>query len=233
MTKDNSMNMNNMRVSLAAFAVVAVLLGGCTKDNPTGPKSIVGSGRIVSQQLQVSSFSGIRVTGTAKVFIQQDTAQSLRLESDDNIIGRITTSVNNGVLLVGLEQGSYSNVTINVYASMKSVEKLETIGAAEFVTVRPIIADDVLCSISGAGKITLSGTTSGQTVQISGAGEVHNGELFSANSSVVITGTGSVEVNVTRQLDAVISGSGSIVYLGNPQIVNKTVTGIGTIRQGP
>jgi len=41
-----------------------------------------------------------------------------------------------------------------------------------------------------------------------------------------------VEVNVTRQLDAVVSGAGSIVYSGNPQIVNKTVTGIGSIRPG-
>jgi hypothetical protein len=208
------------------------MLGGCTKNGSTAPDQIIGSGRIVSQQLSMASFSGIQVTGTAKVFVRQDTVQSLRLEADDNIIGRITTSVNNGVLVVGLEQGSYNNVTINVYASMTSVTRLETIGAAEFISVRPITTDNILCSITGAGKITLSGTATGQTVQISGAGDIRNSALVSSYSSVLISGTGSVEVNVTRQLDAIVSGAGSIVYSGNPQIVNKTVTGIGSIRPG-
>jgi hypothetical protein len=37
---------------------------------------------------------------------------------------------------------------------------------------------------------------------------------------------------VTRSLDASVSGSGAILYAGNPQDVTKSVTGSGTIAGG-
>jgi hypothetical protein len=214
-----------------ALAAAALLQGGCSKNSVTGPDQIVGSGRIVSEQRVMPSFSGIQVTGTARVVVRQDTLESLRVEADDNIMGRLTTSVRDGVLLVGLEQGSYSNVTINVYAAMRTLSRLESVGAAEFSSAGPISTDAIVCSISGAGKITLTGSAARQTVQVSGAGDVHNSGLTSSLCSVLISGTGTVEVNVTRQLDAVVSGAGSVLYAGNPPVVNQTVSGFGSVRQ--
>lgn len=52
---------------LGAFAAIAGLLGGCTKNHSTAPDQINGSGRIVSQQLSMASFSGIQVTRTGSI----------------------------------------------------------------------------------------------------------------------------------------------------------------------
>jgi hypothetical protein len=121
-------------------------------------------------------------------------------------------------------------VTINVYANMKTIDRLECVGTADFVTTGPIKADAITCRITGAGSMTISGTATNQTVEVTGTGDVHNFGLISSRCSATITGVGSLEVNATQQLDAIVSGTGSIVYAGSPTVVNKTVVGVGSVR---
>jgi hypothetical protein len=214
-------------VSLACLQIL--LIAGCT-NHLSNPDQIVGSGKLVSQPRSLSAFTGIQVTGIAKVVITQDTVQSLRIEADDNIVDLVTTAVSNGQLIVGLQPGSYSNVTVNVFASMKALNRLECVGTADFVTSGPIRTDAITCRITGAGSMTLSGNATNQTIEVTGTGDIHNFGLVSTRCSATITGVGSLEVNATQQLDAVVSGSGLIVYAGNPAVVNKTVVGLGTVK---
>ncbi len=45
----------------------------------------------------------------------------------------------------------------------------------------------------------------------------------------MLSGSGSVAVHVTSTLDAKVSGAGSVTYVGDPQRVDKEVTGTGTV----
>ena len=224
------MKLQSSRSRLALIAFMAMLLiSGCT-NHLSDSGQIVGSGKIISQSRSVPTFTGIQVTGIATVVIHQDTVQSLRIEADDNILDRVTTAVNNGLLVIGLQQGSYNNVTINVFASMKTIERLESVGTASFVSSGPIQTDAITCRITGTGTMTLTGTATDQTIEVTGTGDVHNFGLISNHCSATISGLGNVEVNTTQQLDAIVSGSGSIIYSGNPGVVNKTVAGLGSVR---
>jgi hypothetical protein len=219
---------------LTGFVFMFVLLYGCKKENQvTNPDQIVGSGKLVTEQRTTGLFTGIQVTGIAKVIIKQDTAQSLRIEADDNIMDSVTTSVNNGLLSVGLKKGSYNNITVNVSVSMKTISRLESIGAAEFLTDGQIQTDSVLCRITGTGKITLKGSATSETIEIIGTGDVHNFDLVSSRCSALISGAGNIEVNVTQDLNAVIAGTGTITYSGNPSVVHQTVTGVGSVKMRP
>ena len=223
-----------MKLGTAAIAVILLaiaLLAGCTK-NATDADQIVGSSRIVSQQRPASAFSGIQLTGVGRVVITQDTVESLRVEANDNIIDKVTTSVHHGLLMIELQQGSYSNITLNLFVSMKDIGSLACVGAGEFLNSGQIHADTLRCSISGAGKMTLTGTATRETVIVSGAGDVHNFGLTSTYCVATISGAGNVEVNVLQQLDATINGTGNIAYSGNPQVINQAVSGIGSIHPG-
>ena len=206
--------------------------GGCRKDI-IGPETIAGSGHLVSQSRDVGTFTGVRVTGIGKVIITQDAQQSVRIEADDNVIGRIETSVHGGVLDVGLTGGSYSNVTINISISMSTIDRLESVGTADFTTPEPISAGTITCNITGAGKIRLKGTATKEIIVLAGAGDVQNFDLVAAQGVVTISGTGNVEVNASDQLDAVVSGVGTITYAGNPPIVHSTISGVGAIKPKP
>ena len=209
---------------------IVTSVGGCTKDEIIVDNDhIVGSGRIVSEARNVGSYDGIHVTNFADVIITQDSVESLRIEADDNVIGSIQTSVSGKTLIVGLPDGSYSNVTVRLYASMKDISLLESSGAADFQTTGPIQTDAITCRITGAGTIRLSGTATQQIVEIVGAGNVHNFDLVCSYCSASISGSGTIEVHVTQQLDAVIMGAGSITYMGNPPVVHQSISGVGII----
>ncbi|MBI5474288.1 MAG: DUF2807 domain-containing protein [Ignavibacteriae bacterium] len=219
---------------LVALGVFALLLVGCEKNETVvGNDQIVGSGRIVSQARNLGSVNGIQVTSFAKVIITQDTVESLRIEADDNIIGLVRSSVVGSDLVVGLPEGSYRNVTVRVYASMRNISRLESLGAADFSATNSIRTDSITCRIKGAGSITLAGTTNYERVEIIGAGDIHNFDLSSTTCTASISGAGSIELHATQRLDATIAGTGSITYAGNPPIVHQSVTGVGAIRPRP
>jgi len=213
---------------------LALVWPGCTRNEVVEENDqIVGSGRLISEMRSVSPFTGIRVVNFGKVFITQDTVSTLRIEADDNILDRVETSVTNGQLIVGLRQGTYNNVTLNVTASMRDIRSLESVGAADFRTLAPVHLDSIDCRITGAGSVSLAGTANVESVEITGAGDVHNFGLVASYCFASISGTGTIEVTATQQLDAVIAGAGTIVYAGNPPIVHQSITGVGSIRPGP
>ncbi len=49
--------------------------------------------------------------------------------------------------------------------------------------------------------------------------------------AVRISGSGNVEINVKDELDATISGSGSVSYKGSPSKVNSNASGSGKVRK--
>jgi hypothetical protein len=219
---------------LRSFLLLLLALSflcGCHDNTVTSPNQIIGSGRIISREQQFQPFTGIQLTGIGSVYITQDTTQTFRLEADDNIIDRVTTTVSNQVLIIGLQPGSYSSVTINVFVSMKSVELLELSGSGTFATTEPVQASTLTCRIQGAGSMTLRGSAADQIIEIQGVGDIHSFDLAASRCSVLISGTGSAEVTATQRLEASISGVGSVIYAGNPQELIQRISGVGTIQR--
>jgi Putative auto-transporter adhesin, head GIN domain len=66
---------------------------------------------------------------------------------------------------------------------------------------------------------------------ISGSGKVYASNLEADKCDVRISGSGDVEINVKSDLDANISGSGSVTYKGNPSHVNSHSSGSGKVRK--
>ena len=218
----------------AAAAMMLALAAGCsTEDSIVNPDQVVGSGRLVSQDRTVGAFTGIRVTGIANVVIREDPVQALRIEADDNILDRITTTVQGGLLTIGLQSGSYSDITVNVFASMETIRKLEVTGSANFSTATPMHTDSLTCRITGAGNMTIEGSASAAVFEITGAGVISAFNLNLERCWSLISGTGNIEVNVSNQLVANITGVGSVTYAGNPSTVNQTITGVGSVKPRP
>jgi hypothetical protein len=220
---------------IVAAVIVAGMLGlvgsGCEKHNSiTGEETITGSGRVVSESRSTGAFTGARVTNYANVIITQGSGAALRIEADDNIIERVSTVVADGVLEVGLPPGSYKNITLNVFATMEQVRLLESQGAADFRLTAPLQTDTIVCRIIGTGTVTLSGTATVEIIEITGAGDIHNFDLLSDRCSAVISGAGNINVCAKRELSAMISGTGNVVYDGNPPTVHSIITGVGAVR---
>ncbi|MFZ6014008.1 MAG: head GIN domain-containing protein [Bacteroidota bacterium] len=91
------------------------------------------------------------------------------------------------------------------------------------------VNDRATFGVSGSGKIQASGSSSSVKANISGSGKVLASNMETNKCEVRISGSGDVEINVKSELDANISGSGSVTYKGNPSKVNSHSSGSGKI----
>lgn len=91
------------------------------------------------------------------------------------------------------------------------------------------IHDEADFEVTGSGKTRASGTANIAKASISGSGKVLAAELVVNRCDVHITGSGDVEIHVKEALDANISGSGTVLYKGNPSKVNSDASGSGKV----
>lgn len=99
------------------------------------------------------------------------------------------------------------------------------------VVLNITVADEAQFGVSGSGKIAASGSAQSVRTSISGSGKVLAADLETNRCHVRISGSGDVEINVKNELDAVISGSGTVSYRGSPNKVNSHSSGSGKVRK--
>ncbi|WOK09573.1 head GIN domain-containing protein [Imperialibacter roseus] len=87
---------------------------------------------------------------------------------------------------------------------------------------------NVTVSHSGSGSVLLSGAADFLKATCSGSGGIDAYEMAATKAQVVNSGSGSSKVHVTDELEAVVSGSGSIFYRGDA-VVDETDNGSGSI----
>lgn len=85
--------------------------------------------------------------------------------------------------------------------------------------------------INGAGDIVASGRADKAEYIINGAGKLNAYNLRCGELAVAVNGVGDAGVYAEEKLDAVVQGIGSIVYDGNPKVVNKELGGLATIKK--
>lgn len=225
---------------LSLLLILVIALSGCNV--------VRGSGDIITETREVSGFDRVDLSGTGDVIITQGEAESLTIETDDNVMEHITSEVRGGTLYLGTED--FMNVLPSRLVFTLGVEELtaadvsgsgsikaESIEANSLdlgvsgsgsVEIDSLAADELKVSISGSGDVDLAGEVPEQEIDISGSGRYRAGDLLSENATVSVSGSGDVTIWATDSLDADVSGSGTIDYYGNPT-VNTSTSGSGEV----
>lgn len=218
---------------ISGFLLVAILTACGVNLGSGNLTPVSGSGNVVTETRNVSGFDGVTITGAGNVLIDQSGTESLTLTTDDNLLQYIKTEVRGGKLVIeftrGVVFGKVQELTFKVGA--KNLNSLQVDGATN-VEGKNIATENLSVKLNGAGAITLSGKATAQDVALDGVGAYNGAELASQRAKVAQNGAGSAVVRVSDKLDAIISGLGSIEYIGNPQ-VTKNVSGVGTVQQRP
>jgi hypothetical protein len=164
--------------------------------------SVSGSGDLIGQGKITSSDLDLNVSGSGS--LQLEASVSGDLEADVSGSGEIVL------------KGSCRNYDSDVSGSGR-------------IDLEVAITDKASFGVSGSGKIQASGTANEVKTSISGSGKVLAANLEVNKCEVRISGSGDVEINVKNELDANISGSGSVLYKGNPSHVNSHASGSGKV----
>jgi hypothetical protein len=191
-------------------ALFILIAAGCEEDEGNNEKRIVGTGPIVTKNLDFSSFNKIENTGVADFYITIGSTQSVALKAQQNIIDVMTYEVIDQTLKVGLEE----NVTIENHDEIRFD-----------ITIPSITKID----LTGVGDFELSGDDQGElTITLTGVGNVKAYEMKVDTCNITFTGVGNCEVYVSNELNVTIAGVGKVYYKGNPTI-NLTITGLGQL----
>lgn len=99
------------------------------------------------------------------------------------------------------------------------------------VEVRKVEATTLQGAIGGSGGINIAGgEVLGQTLTLGGSGKYKAKSLRATNAQVELTGSGSATLRAKDNLIVHLSGSGNILYYGEPE-VSESVKGSGKIKK--
>lgn len=209
-------------------AVTAIALLGCD----VGPSSTLeGSGAAAAQTRVTARFSGIDLAGSNQVTVVAGQRQSVVVHADRNLLGHVTTRVVAGILEIGTTGDFTTKAPMNVVISVPSLTALKLSGSGQ-LTATGITARSLSVSLSGSGAFDISGTATRLDVTLSGSGQAQLGRLTARDVHAALTGSGLIQVTATTSLDAVVPGSGAIIYGGDPPHVTTSITGTGAVTRG-
>lgn len=218
-------------------AIVAFLLGGVTVAllyqldvfGGTSDSSTTGSGVAETEIRNVPAFDSVELAGGNNVVIRVGGDQSVVVEADDNLLGRVTTKVLSGTLVIGNTPGGFTTKSpMSVVVTIPRLSELTLAGGGNIV-VDDVRAESLTVTLSGGGNLTASGAARSLRLTLSGSGNIWFTGLVADDVDAVLSGSGNMLVTATKSLEASIPGSGSIDYAGSPPHVTKSVTGSGTI----
>jgi hypothetical protein len=212
----------------AAMAIVIVLAARNGSTGTSSSTGLSGSGVPAAQTRTVPAFTAVDLAGSNVVTVDVGGAQTVTVHGDDNLIGYVTTTVRNGTLAVGQRRDFRTTSPMSVTITVPSLDAV-TLSGSGVLTVDGAKAGHFTIRAPGSGVLVVNGTTTTLDASLAGTGDVRLDGLAAHDATATVAGTGRLLVNASQSLDATVSGTGAIVYTGNPAKVTKNVTGTGTI----
>lgn len=182
------------------------------------------------QVRKVADFKGIAVHGAVNLTVEAGKSYSLKVYGDPRFIDRVTSRVIDGELRLDMKDGSRTKLDSGdrVVVTMPALETFKGEGAG-LVQLTNVRGERLDVDYRGAGRLLVAGEVRELRLHAQGVGEVDTRELLTQDANVRFEGIGSVEIHAKGKLNADVRGMGNLTYHGNPRVVNKSVSGIGSV----
>ena len=213
---------------------------------------------IATETRDVKDFSRITLRDYGELNISQGKKESLTIESEQEILDAIQTSVRGDTLDIRIGASwldkinfaistSFTRIPIKYTLVVKDLKALDIFGAARVrlegvesdrlsivlggageITGQALKIEQLDVDLRGAGRIELAGQADEEWVTISGAGNYHAPDMATQKARVEVNGAGKATVAAKEELNLAIRGLGSVDYYG-PGTVKRTISGLGSI----
>lgn len=214
-------------LKLTIVLLIALSLAGCGHLRGLS-NQVIGSGVIKTEKRPITSFTSIDASGAFDVEVVCQKELSLELEGDDNLLSLVKTEVHGSTLSIKPEKGFSVKRPIRVRISVPDIANISSSGASRF-RVMDVKNQKMKIEASGASSFDIAGETIALDLDLSGATKIDTEQLRAARVRISLSGAGKANVFASEELDAVVSGAGSVTYAGNPKSVKKNVSGVGSV----
>jgi hypothetical protein len=228
--------------SAIIIVVISLFFGTCSLDFKRG------NGNMETSEFEIESFRKIYVGGNYELKMIPAKVCRVVIETDENLLRYINVEQHEETLNINNVHNLKSSRGIFIEVYYTALEQIYSTGTSKIGHEGVIEAGELRINLSGAGAIDLdietvrvqvemsgagviilSGNTEIQEAHISGAGGLMAEKLQSKECDIHLGGIGGANVYVTEKLEASITGIGGIQYSGNPQLIEKRITGLGKI----
>ncbi|HNU09641.1 MAG TPA: head GIN domain-containing protein, partial [Pyrinomonadaceae bacterium] len=187
-----------------------------------------GSGNIVTQKRDLSGFSKIDAGGAYEIEIVAQKDFSVEVQGDDNLIEFVKTEVHGDTLEISNSKKFSNGGRIVIRVAAPDIEGIDVSGASN-AKLTNVKNESLRIESKGASKVVVSGETKDLFVDLAGASRLDASELSSVNAEVGARGACHASVSVSGDLKADASGASRVNYSGNPQNVERKVSGASSV----
>jgi hypothetical protein len=182
-----------------------------------------GQTLIIGMEIPGSPWAIFKVNPRVKVVITMPQLQGL--DSSGATHGTVTGFRSNdnwdvtvsGASTVELEDIAAGDVTFDVSGSSKATGDIEV--------------KNMRLEVSGASTVQLKGSAGSMTADVSGSSNLKLADLEVGSASVTLSGASNGTINLDGSLDAKLSGSSRLVYIGEPVLGTIDITGASTLKR--
>src|SRR5436190_2650339 len=202
--------------------------GDCDGDHWHSSSMTTPGSRVeASETRTVAAFQRIELGGSIDLDVEiggdAAAAPELVVRADDNLIGMLETVSNGGTLTVRWQKNDQRpdpRVPPRVHVRTSSLERLSSAGSGS-ANVHGLTGGTFSAQLAGSGDLSLKGRVERLNVTLSGSGDVDAFGLETVEARVTCSGSGDVRVQASERVDVASSGSGDVIYRGNPKTVER------------
>ncbi|MBB5397700.1 head GIN domain-containing protein [Mucilaginibacter sp. AK015] len=230
---------------LILLAVSVTIFSSCRRF-----RCVKGNGNVKTESRKMVDFNKVDISGGYKVTLKQDSSESVVINTDDNLLKYIETSVEGGTLRIHNRRNICSSGETTITIGVKNLEKIGASGAVDItangrLNVKDLSFDlsgstkidmelnaaNVRTDASGSSEIYLRGQAASHDVDMSGSGKVEALDFVVGKYKISTSGASECKINVLNELDVHTSGASDISYRGNPSKVNNDQSGASSIKK--
>jgi len=237
---------------IAISLFIVILIMGCISSLGFN-RRVYGSGNVIKEGRDVQNFTEVVLSEEGDLFIDFGEQEQLIIEAEDNLQKYLIAEVQDGVLDI---KKLPENVTLHAtkplrYHLILRELKTLTIKNSGDAKVTEVNTDNFSIRITGSGSVHINTlnvhrldmglTSSGnllidegradeQIIRLSSSGEYDGENVICQNAYVKLTSSGNATLNVLEDLEADLSSSGDVYYIGNPKIVYTDSSSSGRVQ---
>lgn len=216
-------------------------------------QTITGNGNIVEESRELSNFQSLVSAGSIDIKIIPGEAYGVKIVGDENVIPFVEAGVDGDALEVKFKDGvNILSSSVHVEVTAPFLNSIKTAGSGDITSEGTITnsksielssagSGDIRVALNspavkvrgaGSGDFVLSGQTRDLEYKGAGSCDFDSQNLLAENADVSVAGSGNIKVYASNTLKASITGSGNILYWGNPSLEGVNVAGSGKVKAG-
>lgn len=229
--------------------IPALALAGCNGVIGAMTHTVVGTGPQKTETRNVDAFTKVQISNAIEADIKIGEKPSVVVDAKESLLPLVTTSVQDGKLLVSAKESIDSTTPIKVHIVTSNLTFVGGSGASTVDVSQPLKVANFEAEATGASTLTfggdlgkfklnaegastvkVSGNASELSLTASGASRIDGDGFDPEDTTVEASGASTVDLGKMKKLNAQASGASTVNYKGNPEVTRSEATGASSVQ---